>query len=177
MVNEGAGRGGRGAGGGRRWRFVLVAVAALVVVVAFLPIFPARKGPTAYELDLKRIDAALATKQTTLHRTGLLYQRAALTSDFDDFRTAERAIEQAFAEVGPSEDLLLLRANFNFKLHRLDAAESDLRVLDEGTPGVAALRADLAFQRVRYDDARTGYALKVKLSGKLDDYARLAYLQ
>lgn len=177
MVNDGAGRGARGAGGGRRWRFVLVAAAALVVVVAFLPIFPARKGPTAYELDLKRIGAALATKQTTLHRTGLLYQRAALTSDFNDFRAAERAIEQAFAEVGPSEDLLLLRANFNFKLHRLDAAESDLRVLDEGTPGVAALRADLAFQRGRYDDARTGYAHEVELAGKWDDYARLAYLQ
>ena len=71
----------------------------------------------------------------------------------------------------------MLRANFNFKLHRLDAAENDLRVLDAATPGVEALRADLAFHRGRYDDARRGYAHEVELAGKWDDYARLAYLQ
>ena len=151
---------------------------AIVVTIGFLPIFPASKrGPTDYELELKRIDASLAAKPTTLRRTGFLYQRAALTADFNDFRAAERAIEQAFGEVGPSEDLLLLRANFNFKLHRLDAAENDLRVLDAATPGVEALRADLAFHRGRYDDARRGYAHEVDLAGKWDDYARLAYLQ
>jgi tetratricopeptide (TPR) repeat protein len=155
----------------------IVLIVAVLLVVGLLPIFPKKSGPTDYELELKKIDAKLAKEKTTLRRTGLLYQRAALTSDFNDFRAAERSIEQAFAEVGPSEDLLMLRANFNFKLHRLDATESDLRILDEGTPGVAALRADLAFQRGQYDDARRGYAHEVELSGKWDDYARLAYLQ
>jgi len=155
----------------------LLIVAALVTV-GFLPIFPAaKKGPTDYELELKKIDASLAAKPTTLRRTGFLYQRAALTGDFNDFRVAERAIEQAFAEVGPSADLLLLRANFNFKLHRLDAAENDLRGLDPEMPGVEALRADLAFQRGRYDDARRGYGREIEIAGKWDDYARLAYLQ
>ena len=152
---------------------------AIVIAIGFLPIFPAasKRGPTDYELELKKIDASLAAKPTTLRGTGFLYQRAALTADFNDFRAAERAIEQAFAEVGPSEDLLLLRANFNFKLHRLDAAENDLRVLDAETLGVEALRADLAFQRGRYDEARRGYTHEVELAGKWDDYARLAYLQ
>jgi tetratricopeptide (TPR) repeat protein len=146
-------------------------IAAGLVTVGFLPIFPKKSGPTDYELELKRIDAKLAEKPL------FAYQRAALTGDFNDFRAAERAIEQAFAAQGPTADLLLLRANFNFKLHRLDAAESDLRVLDAEIPGVAALRADLAFQRGRYDDARRGYTREVALAGKWDDYARLAWLQ
>src|SRR5436309_2472991 len=152
-------------------------IAAAVVTVGLLPIFPKKSGPTDYERELRKIDANLAAKPTTLRRTGFLYQRAALTADFNDFRNAERAIEQAFAEVGPTADLLLLRAQFNFKLHRLDAAESDLRVLDAEIPGVVALRADLAFQRGRYDDARRSYTHEVELAGKWDDYARLAYLQ
>ena len=110
---------------------------AIVIAIGFLPIFPAasKRGPTDYELELKKIDASLAAKPTTLRGTGFLYQRAALTADFNDFRAAERAIEQAFAEVGPSEDLLLLRANFNFKLHRLDAAENDLLVREPADVG------------------------------------------
>lgn len=156
---------------------VMLGVAALAVV-AFLPIFPAaKKGPTDYELELRGIDAKLAAKPATLRRTGYLYQRAALTADFNDFRAAERAIEESFAEVGPTPDLRLLRANFNFKLHRLDAAEDDLRGLDAEMPGVEALRADLAFQRGRYDDARRGYEREIAIAGKWDDYARLAYVQ
>ncbi|HEV2719203.1 MAG TPA: hypothetical protein VG323_04225, partial [Thermoanaerobaculia bacterium] len=66
---------------------------------------------------------------------------------------------------------------FNFKLHRLDAVDADLRLLDDDTPGVAQLRADLAFQRGRYDEARRGYQHEIDIAGKWDDYARLAYLQ
>ena len=150
----------------------LLAVAA-VVIAGFLPIFPAAKkhGPTDYDVELRSIDAKIPAKPL------YAYQRASLTGDFDDFRAAERAIDDAVAKQGPTADLLLLRAQFNFKLHRLDAAERDLNVLEAEIPGVAALRADLAFQRGQYGEARRGYEREISIAGKWDDYARLAYLQ
>ena len=152
----------------------IVAVCALGAA-GFLPVFA--PGPTAYQRELAQIGRDLDAQRDPLRRTGLLYRRASLTADFADFRTAERAIDAAFVTAGPTPDLLLLRANFNFKLHRLDAAERDLRLLDERMPGVTSLRADLAFQRGRYDEARAIYSAEVARADKWDDLARLAYLQ
>ncbi|HEV2719195.1 MAG TPA: hypothetical protein VG323_04185, partial [Thermoanaerobaculia bacterium] len=64
-------------------------IAAAVVTVGLLPIFPAKKGPSDYDLELRRIGANLAAKPATLRRAGFLYQRASLTADFNDFRAAE----------------------------------------------------------------------------------------
>lgn len=162
-----------------------ILIAAAVIAAGFLPILPAEKtGPTDYQRELNQIEsdlAALPSKvaepERTLRRTGLVYRRASLTADFAGFRAAERAIETAFATVGPTPDLLLLRANFNFKLHRISAAEDDLQLLDEQMPGVTSLRADIAFQRGQYDGARKGYSRAIDRQGKWDDIARMAYLQ
>lgn len=166
-------------------RYVLWSIAASAILVAgFLPVFPAKKdGPTDYQRELKKIDDDLLTKlpktepERTLHRAGLLYNRASLTADFGDFKIAERAIDDAFARAGAIPDLVLLRAQFRFKLHQLREAESDLAHLDPEAPGVPALIADLAFQRGDYAAARKGYEAAIAEDGKWDDTARLAYLQ
>jgi tetratricopeptide (TPR) repeat protein len=163
-----------------------VLAAAGVIVAGFLPVFPAKKsGPTDYQRELQKVDADLAAlprkypaePDRTLHRAGLLYTRASLTSDFGDFKLAEHAIDEAFARAGAIPDLVLLRAQFRFKLHQLREAESDLAVLDPEMRGVAALRADLAFQRGDYAGARRGYDAAIAADGHWDDTARLAYLQ
>src|SRR5580765_7455393 len=146
-----------------------VLAAAGIIVAGFLPVFPAKKsGPTDYQRELQKVDADLAAlphkypaePDRTLHRAGLLYTRASLTSDFGDFKLAEHAIDEAFARAGAIPDLVLLRAQFRFKLHQLREAKSDLAV-----------------QRGDYAGAQRGYDAAIAANGHWDDTARLAYLQ
>ncbi|HKO58693.1 MAG TPA: tetratricopeptide repeat protein [Thermoanaerobaculia bacterium] len=82
------------------------------------------------------------------HRAAALYRRATLTGDFADFRAAELALDRA----EPSAELVLLRANLEFTLHRLGRAKAELsRVPD------ALLEAQIALQEGRYEEARRGY--------------------
>lgn len=118
-------------------------------------------GATDYDTEIKRIDTELASA-TGAKRAYLLYLRASLTTDFEDFRAAEVAVDES--------ELLLVRANLHFKLHRLDAAKRDL----EAAGGSAALEADIAMQEGRYDDARRMYEA---LPPKWDNLARLAFFR
>jgi len=139
---------------------------------------------TDYENELAQIQEQTAAitgdpvEKATKHAF-LVYRHASLTADFQDFKAAETAIDGAIAEIGPSEDLYLLKANFDFKLHRLARAKEDL----EKTPdladdaGVAALRADLALQEGRYDEAKKGYEAALRNKRSWDNLARLAYLK
>ena len=138
---------------------------------------------TDYEAELQAIDSDLADAERVvgperaLRRAGLSYRRAALTADFHDLRKAEVELEEAMRAVGAVPELLWLRANLHYKVHRFDAAERDLQTLGDELPGVASLRADIALQRGRYDEARRGYLAAIERRGKWDDLARLAYLQ
>jgi tetratricopeptide (TPR) repeat protein len=108
-----------------------------------------------------------------------VYRHASLTADFSDFRAAETAIDQAIGTIGPSEDLYLLKANFDFKLHRLARTKDDLEKTPDlaSDPRVLALRADLAFQEGRYGEARQGYEVALRKQRTWDNLARLAYLK
>jgi tetratricopeptide (TPR) repeat protein len=135
-----------------------------------------------HELEQIRQQSAAITgdpiEKATKHAF-LVYRRASLTADFADFKAAETAIDDAVEEIGPSEDLYLLKANFDFKLHRLARAREDL----EKTPDlpddsqVKALRADLALQEGRYDEAKKGYEAVLRKKKTWDNLARLAYLK
>lgn len=153
----------------------------IVLLCALLSLAP----PTSdYETELAQIQQQTAAitgdpiEKATKHAF-LVYRRASLTADYADFKAAETAIDGVIAEIGPSEDLYLLKANFDFKLHRLARAKEDL----EKTPdladdaGVAALRADLALQEGRYDEAKNGYETALRKKRTWDNLARLAYLK
>lgn len=168
-------------------KIILPALAALLTIGA-LPVFKPQVRPSDYDRELAKIEkdlaspppAATAAADPALWRAGLLYRRASLTSDFAHFRAAEEAIDQAFAKVGPTEDLILLRAQFNFKLHRLESTKSDVLALAEIGPssGLHALAADLAFQEGRYEEARRGYEKALETNpASWDNLARLAYFQ
>jgi tetratricopeptide (TPR) repeat protein len=115
----------------------------------------------------------------------LQYRYASLTGNFADFKLAEAAIERAIEVVGPSEDFYLLRANLDFKLHRLARTKESLAMAPDlaGGPASRILRADLALQEGRYEEARRGYEEVIQESrtaaslGSWDYLARLAYLK
>lgn len=147
-------------------------VAGIVLTFA-LALGPA--GATDYDRELAGLkpSAPVSIEQSI----GRLYRRASLTGDFADFRAAETAMEQGLEQLGPLQDLYLLRAQFHFKLHRLAAARDDLSRAPDlaGSPDAAALRADLALQEGRYEAARQGYERLVRENRTWDNLARLAY--
>jgi tetratricopeptide (TPR) repeat protein len=148
-----------------------------------------KKRPTDYEIELEWIDrdiseledSALAIPINIGKATKFayrLYQRTSLTGNLAEFEAVETAIDEAIRQIGPWADLCLLKANLDFKLHRLVDVRHDL----EMAPGLAdapqarALKADLDLQEGRYEDARKGYEGVIKDDRTWDNLVRLAYL-
>ena len=146
-----------------------------------------RQSPSAYDLELKQIAKDIRmidqgiSSAAPIEKAGkiafLLYRRASLTGDYGDFRTAESAIDRAVAQSGAWEELFSLKANLEFKLHRFPQIRDDLKKAGDAIDGllVATLKADLAFQDGRYDEARAKYEMLAEKYGTWDCLARLAY--
>jgi len=143
---------------------------------------------TDFEIELERIDKDISElKHSVLpidseEATKFVYrfyQRAALTGNYVELEAAETAVNNAIRHgIGLAADLYLLKANLDFKFHRLADVRQDL----EMRPGVAdsvqgrALEADLYFQEGRYEDARKGYERVIQDDRTWDNLARLAHL-
>ena len=126
---------------------------------------------TDYERELAGISRDLSGASGA-RAALLLYQRASLTADFHDFQSAEAAL----GALEPSPELVLLKATFDFKLHRLARAREGLAQLADSPP-VRILLTDLALQEGRYDEARRGYESVLRMRRTWDNLARLAYLE
>ena len=89
----------------------------------------------------------------------------------------ETAIDRAIREIGPLADLYLLKANLNFRLHRLEQARRDIAMLSQfaGNAQVVAMKAGIAFQEGAYDAAKQGYQSAIETNPTWDNLARLAY--
>ena len=145
---------------------------------------------TDFEVELERIEGAIAElelgaltlpidSERATKFAYLLYQRATLTGDLDGLGVVEAALNTAIREIGSAGDLYLLKANLDFKLHRLADVARDLelgRDLRDGLQG-RALQADLDFQEGRYEAARKGYEAVISDDLTWDNLARLAYLK
>ncbi len=108
-----------------------------------------------------------------------LFHRASLTARMADFEAVEAAILATLHEFGPKEDLCLLKANLDFRFHRLGEVRRDLQMcplLPERFEG-AVLLADLDFQEGRYEAARRGYERLIAENPTWDNLARLAHWQ
>jgi len=147
-------------------------------------------SPTAYEIELGRINGdiceleggALTTPIDVGEATKFayrLYHRASLTGNLAEFEAVETAIDYTIDQVGPWADLCLLKANLDFKLHRLADARHDLEMVPglADIPQARALRADLDLQEGRYEDAREGYENAIQENRTWDNLVRLAYFQ
>ena len=108
----------------------------------------------------------------------LQYQRASLTGNLDALGDADATLDYAIRHLGPSGDLYFLKANIHFKLHRLNDVEEDLRLgrdLLLSTAG-RAIKADLDFQKGRYQAAKDEYEALIAEERTWDALARLAHL-
>jgi tetratricopeptide (TPR) repeat protein len=166
---------------------VIVFAACLLFLLASLS-YRKPSPPTDYAIELAQIqrdiaelkDGAFAVpvnieKATRfLHR---LYHQATLTGSSADLKLTETAIDRAIREIGPLADLYLLKANLNFKLHRLEKAKHDIATLSQfaGNAQVVAMKAGIAFQEGAYDAAKKGYQSAIEKNPTWDNLARLAY--
>src|SRR5256714_9295566 len=140
---------------------------------------------TDYERGLARIAEELerlaegppSADGATRIATGL-YRRASMTGDFAELEAAEAAVDAGIEEFGPWPDLCFVKANVDFKLHRLARVKADLelspalRASSEGR----ALAADLDLEEGRYEEARRGYESLVADDRSWSALARLANL-
>jgi tetratricopeptide (TPR) repeat protein len=148
------------------------------------------KRPTDYEVELEQVDKEISELEDTANTIPIdtakatkyvyrLYHRASLTENLAEFEAVETAIDAAILQVGLWPDLVFLKAQLDFKFHRL----LDARRYLEMVPGLAefpqgrALRADLDLQEGRYEAARKGYEDVIKDNRTWDNIARLAYLE
>ncbi len=146
--------------------------------------------PTDYETELARIERELAELSPDALRPPVdverdtryvyrLYQRASLGGDFEDLEAADAAIDLLIGRARHTGDLYFLKANVDFKFHRLADVRRDLEA-GEGlaeSPEGRALRADLDFQEGRYAEAEEAYERLIKEDRTWDALARLAHLK
>jgi tetratricopeptide (TPR) repeat protein len=144
---------------------------------------------TDYQVELSRVDAEIARIESTAPAYPIdperatayayrLYQRASLTGILEHLRSAEAAINEAL-ERAPNGDLWLLKANLDFKTHRLAETGRDLEAfpgLRESVEG-RVLTADIDFQAGRYDEAGRAYEGISQDARTWDSLARLAFFK
>src|SRR5260370_23913198 len=119
---------------------------------------------TDFEVELDRIDKAIAElgsnalsspidSERATKFVYLVYQRASLSGSLRALEDAEAALNTAIQHLGPAGDLYFLKANIDFKFHRLGAVRLDLETGRDliASPQGRALLCDLGFQEGRYD--------------------------
>jgi tetratricopeptide (TPR) repeat protein len=106
-----------------------------------------------------------------------MFHSASLTGKMAQMEAVEEELLEAIRSFGPKEDLCLLKANLDFRLHRLADVRQDLEMapLLPGRFDARVLRADLAFQEGRYDEARTAFEALIAENPTWDTIARLAH--
>jgi tetratricopeptide (TPR) repeat protein len=168
---------------------LLIAVTAIGLSFPLVSMIDRKSGsPAAYQAELSRIqkdisdleDGALSApidieKATRFVRR--VYQRAILSSNPADLQAAESAIDRAIGEIGSLADLYLLKANLEFRLHRLEKADREVKALARfaGNSQIVALKAGIAFQQGAYSEAKKGYQSAIEKNPSWDNLARLAY--
>ncbi|HEY3486662.1 MAG TPA: hypothetical protein VGL10_01220 [Gammaproteobacteria bacterium] len=142
-----------------------------------------RQPHTDYDAELAGIEQHInaigtpADKDAAIKQVYYHYLRASLSGNFRDFKTVDAIIDNALQAYGSSADLHYFRATLRFKLHRLQDALADIRLLPqpEDSPELQAMMADIAFQQGDYSAALSGYASALEQDKTWDKLARLAY--
>lgn len=143
---------------------------------------------TAWEAELQRIEDDIASASDSVLEPPIqlenatkyvyrLYQRASLGGDLCELAVAEQAIDHLIPQLQHPDDLLLLKANLAFKVHRLERVEQifDLHPHLRGTDEGLKLQADLHFQKGGYAEAREAYLHAIQVNRSWDNLARFAH--
>jgi tetratricopeptide (TPR) repeat protein len=106
-----------------------------------------------------------------------LFHRASLTGNMAHFEAVEAAVKETIDEFGSKEDVCLLKANLDFRFHRLGEVRRDLQMcpLLSGRFEGRVLLADLDFQEGRYEAARLAFEHLIAENRTWDNLARLAH--
>ena len=108
-----------------------------------------------------------------------LFHRASLTGTMGHYEEADTAIREVLNDFGPKEDVCLLKANLDFRFHRLEAVREDLQMCPplSGRFEGRVVQADLDFQEGRYESARLEFERLIAENRTWDNLARLAHWQ
>ncbi|WAC71690.1 hypothetical protein OU995_19165 [Roseateles sp. SL47] len=144
-----------------------------------------RGGQTDYQAELARLASEISTLDAPDADRGRLhrliykrYQQASLRGDYPGLSLVDRQLSALISADRPDPDLSYLKANIDFKFHRLDGVMRTLQAspdLRDSMPG-QALRADLHLQQGRHDEAERLYRRVLDESPTWDNHARLAHL-
>lgn len=133
------------------------------------------------ETDIAKLESRLqrhgSDLETSVRLAYRLFHRASLTGSMAHFGAVEAAIGETIHEFGPKEDLCLLKANLDFRFHRLAEVRHDLQMspLLSGRFEGRVLLADLDYQEGRYEAARLGFEQLIQENCTWDNLARLAH--
>lgn len=121
---------------------------------------PAAAAASGWSTELARLDADLDATLSRFRDTGSwldadraagqLRTRARLSGDLDDYDHAQAVLDDGFAVAPDGAGPMLTQAALHLSLHRVDAADESLAVVDGWpfhTPDVAATTADLRADR------------------------------
>jgi hypothetical protein len=118
----------------------------------------------------KRVDGRPRDWLTMMHLGSLLFERAALTNQLDDYDRVQALLDKAFAVAAKGSGPTVLAARFNFSIHRLTVAEEYLDIIDRrAVPRLddsliaRVLRAQIAVQRGQYAAAKDLEAIAAKV--------------
>jgi tetratricopeptide (TPR) repeat protein len=131
------------------------------------------------EQDTASASPSLDAPKTLLRNAYYAFLKSSLTGSQQDLEKAGTAFEKALESLPASADFHLLHAAYNLKLHRLEAAKTDLARLwfmDED-PKVQVLKADIAVQQGNYQTAAASYRQVIEKNRTWDNLSRLAYLR
>jgi tetratricopeptide (TPR) repeat protein len=133
------------------------------------------------EQDVAQLEAKLQrhpnNQELRIRLAYRLFHRASLTGRMEPFQALETAIHQNIQQFGPKEDLCLLKANLDFRFHRLAETQRDLEMcpLLPGRFDARVLLADIKFQQGQYEEARLDFEALIQENRTWDNLARLAH--
>ena len=131
--------------------------------------------------DIADLQAVLRTRPHDVERrvkvAYRMFHLASLTGRMADFDALLREVAAAIRECGPREDLCLLKANLDFRFHRLAEVKADLAMapLLAGRVEGRTLLADIDFQEGRYQESRAALDRLLDEARSWDTLARLAH--
>jgi tetratricopeptide (TPR) repeat protein len=143
---------------------------------------------TEHDLDLDRLSAEIAASERppgprsaegATRLASCRVNRASLSGDVSEMRSAAEALDAALARFGPWPDLCYLRASVHLKQHELPEATASLAAGEglAGSPDGRAIQADVDLQLGRYAEARRACERLVAETGSWDMLARLAHFE
>ena len=158
--------------------------------IASLAILLIKVIPTDYQQELAKIEytashepkhsgSSLNDPKVLFKKVYFYFLKSSLTGNRQDMEKGETAFDNALSDLPLSADFYLLHTAFNLKLHRLEAAKSDLEKLSfmDEDPKVQVLKADIAVQEGNYKAAATSYQNIIEKNRNWDNLSRLAYLR